>query len=83
VPKGSSLNYAAAAINRVSVVVEPFPWWEQILLATKDGFRSLLRTLGAAPPPPPANLSGQTSTQMPPTTKDRRPRFRSFRRGRR
>lgn len=54
-PRGDRLYIAAEAVNRVKVVIEPFPWIEQILLSLENNFQSLgglLRSVVSRKPAP-------------------------------
>lgn len=52
-PKGDRLFIAAEAINRVKVIIEPFPWLEQILLSLSQGFGGLMGLLSKRKAPLP------------------------------
>lgn len=43
--KGNRLYYAAAAVNRVRVVIEPIPWLESILRSVDVGFADVVKSL--------------------------------------
>lgn len=46
-PRGNRLFIASESINRVKVIIEPIPWFEQLLMQIEQGFGGLKGILSA------------------------------------